>query len=110
MKKPTIYRLTGAVLILMMLFAIPTVVMAQDHIDINKNEVKSWLQQNWIWVALGVLFILVIAVSTGSRRRNRRIDRAATTTTTTVVRDDVSTTVVRDDLGNVKRVTTDVIK
>ena len=107
MKKPTIYRLTGALLVLLMLFAIPTVVMAQDHINIDKNDVKSWFQRNWIWVALGVLVILIIAVSSGSRRRVRS---GGTTTTTTTVRDDVSTTVVRDEAGNVKRVTTDVIK
>ncbi|MEO8405682.1 MAG: hypothetical protein ABI480_13835 [Chitinophagaceae bacterium] len=93
MKKPTIYRLTGAVLFVMMLIAIPTVVMAQDHITIDKSEVKTWLQQNWIWVALGVLVLLIIIISTSSNRSRRR-----------------STTVVKDDFGNVRRVTTEVVE
>ena len=79
---------------MMLLFAIPTVVMAQDHITIDKSEVKSWLQQNWIWVALGVLVVLIIAISAGSGSRNRRR----------------STTVVKDELGNVKRITTEVVE
>lgn len=89
MKKPAIYRFASSLLLLICLFALPALVMAQDQITIDKSDVKSWFQRNWIWVALGVLFLLIIAISSSSNRSRRK-----------------STTVVKDDFGNVRSVTT----
>ena len=40
---------------------------AQDKIDINKEEVASWLERNWLWVVAGVVLIILIAMI-GRRR------------------------------------------
>ena len=31
------------------------IVRAQDQIEIDKREIGSWFERNWIWVAAGVL-------------------------------------------------------
>lgn len=67
---------------------------AQDKIDINKEEVASWLERNWIWVVAGVVLIILIAM----------IGRRRTTTTRGGLRK--TTTVIKDADGHTKSVTT----
>jgi hypothetical protein len=67
---------------------------AQDKIEVDTGEVKSWLEQNWIWVAGGILFlILLVALTRGSRTTRVRGTRR-------------TTTVVKDEGGHTKSVTT----
>jgi len=68
-------------------------VQAQDKIEVNTGEVKSWLEANWMWVLGGiVLLIILIAVANSGKKKN--IDQRKTTT------------VIKDPEGNVKSVTT----
>lgn len=67
---------------------------AQDKIEVDTGEVKSWLEQNWMWVVAGVvLLILIIALSRGNRSKAVRGTRR-------------TTTVVKDPAGHTKSVTT----
>ena len=64
---------------------------AQDKVEIDTQEVKSWFERNWIWVAGAVLLLLLIVLlgrrkGTGGQRR--------------------TTTVIKDPDGKVKSVTT----
>ncbi|MES1221941.1 MAG: hypothetical protein ABUT20_40970 [Bacteroidota bacterium] len=76
------------VMILLLITPFMTLI-AQSDVKINTREVGSWFERNWMWIGAGVLIllILVIAGSTSSRKKT-------------------TTTIVKDDLGNVKRVTT----
>ena len=69
------------------------IVSAQDKIKINKEELGTWFERNWMWVAIGaVAFILLIALlsrGTTSRLGSRR-----------------TTTVIKDDHGKTKSVVT----
>ena len=65
-------------------------VQAQDKIEIDKEDIGSWFQRNWIWVAGGVLLILLISLM-GSR------GKAGSRKTTTVI---------KDEQGHTKSVTT----
>lgn len=58
---------------------------AQDKIDIDKEEVASWLERNWIWVVAGVLLIILIAMM--GRRRTTTATRGGLRKTTTVIKD-----------------------
>ncbi|MFC0775798.1 hypothetical protein [Terrimonas alba] len=58
---------------------------AQDKIDINKEEVATWLERNWIWVVAGVLLIILIAMM--GRRRTTTATRGGLRKTTTVIKD-----------------------
>lgn len=58
---------------------------AQDKIDIDKEEVASWLERNWIWVVAGVVLIILIAML--GRRRTTTNTRGGFRKTTTVVKD-----------------------
>lgn len=80
-------RLTG--FLLFMLIGIAA--HAQEKIEIDTKEVGSWFERNWMWVAAGVLLLLLIAVLGRSRSRgeSRR-----------------TTTVIGDAQGNTKSVTT----
>jgi hypothetical protein len=65
------------------------IVNAQEKIDINKGEIMTWLENNWLWVVGGViLLILLIALSS----RGRRFGRNGTRKTTTVVKDEAGRT------------------
>lgn len=66
---------------------------AQEKIEIDTEEVGSWFERNWMWVAAGVLLLLFIVVL-GRSRNNSRGDSRRTTT------------VIRDAQGNTKSVTT----
>jgi len=68
-------------------------VFAQDNLSQTNNEIKNWFSQNWQWVIGGALVLLLIIVALSSRRANRK-----------------TTTVVKDDLGNVKSVTSTEIR
>ena len=74
----------------LLLLAIQTFIFAQEKaIEVNEAEIGNWFERNWKWVVGGVVLVLVIAMFSGGGSRRR---------TTTVVR--------KDDLGNVKSVTT----
>ncbi len=88
-KKQSIKFGTALMLVLTSLMA-----RAQDKIDINKEEVASWLERNWMWVVAGVVLVILIAMM--GRRR--------TTTTRGGLRK--TTTVIKDADGQTKSVTT----
>lgn len=56
---------------------------AQDKIDIDKEEVASWLERNWMWVVAGVVLLILIAML----GRKRTTTRGGLRKTTTVVKD-----------------------
>lgn len=58
---------------------------AQDKIDIDKEEVTTWLQRNWIWIIAGIVVLLLIAMV--GRRRTRTTTRGGLRKTTTVIKD-----------------------
>lgn len=64
---------------------------AQDKIDINTEEVESWFERNWMWVAAGVILLLLIVLF--SRNRANHGSRR-------------TTTVIKDADGQTKSVTT----
>lgn len=73
-----------------LLLAIQTFLFAQDKaIEVNETEIGNWFERNWKWVLGGVILLILIVLFSGSSSRRK---------TTTVVR--------KDDLGNVKSVTT----
>ena len=65
------------------------IVRAQDQIEIDKREIGSWFERNWIWVAAGVLLIVLIALMGRGKAGSRK-----------------TTTVVKDAQGHTKSVTT----
>ena len=72
---------------ILMLSAI--MVRAQDQIEIDKREIGSWFERNWIWVAAGVLLIVLIALMGRGKAGTRK-----------------TTTIVNDPQGHTKTVTT----
>ena len=78
----------------LMLVLTSLIAKAQDKIDINKEEVASWLERNWLWVVAGVVLIILIAM----------IGRRRTTVTRGGLRK--TTTVIKDTDGHTKSVTT----
>ena len=64
-------------------------VKAQDKIQIGKEEIGSWFERNWIWVAGGIVLILIIALLSRGKAGSRK-----------------TTTVVKDAQGHTKSVTT----
>jgi hypothetical protein len=60
------------------------IVSAQDKIKISKEEIGTWFERNWMWVAIGavalILLIALLSRGTVSRLGSRR--------TTTVIKDD----------------------
>lgn len=69
------------------------VIQAQDKIEIDTEEVGSWFERNWMWVAAGVLLLLLIVLLGRGRNASRGNSRR-------------TTTVVKDAQGNTKSVTT----
>ncbi len=65
----------------------------QEKIEIDTGEVGSWFERNWMWVAAGVLLLLLLVVLGRSRNGSRGDIRR-------------TTTVVKDAQGNTKSVTT----
>ncbi len=82
-------RMTG--LLLFMLIGVAA--QAQEKIEIDTKEVGSWFERNWMWVAAGVLLLLLIALLGRSRNGSKGESRR-------------TTTVIRDAQGNTKSVTT----
>jgi hypothetical protein len=70
-------------------------VQAQDKVKLDTQDVQSWFEKNWIWVAGAVLLLIIIALF--SSRRN---------TTARKVNQRKTTTVIKDPEGNVKSITT----
>ena len=90
MKQSIFTRSIRVVFTGLLLFAIQTFLFAQEKaIEVNEAEIGSWFERNWKWVVGGVVLLLIIVLFSGSSSRRK---------TTTVVR--------KDDLGNVKSVTT----
>ena len=87
MKHLNTLRLKSTALTVLAMFT-SLLVFAQDKIVIDKDQAESWLMRNWIWVALGVLVLLILVFSGSSARRKR------------------TTTIVKDDYGNTRQVTT----
>lgn len=75
-------------------FLFPELVQAQNKIVIDKNSVSTWLEQNWILLAIGGL-ALVLFFAFGSKSSITK----RTTTTVTKDEDDrvKSVTTVREE-------------
>src|SRR4030095_12164448 len=73
--------------ILMIAFQIP--VIAQEPLPAAGGRVASWMQRNWLWIA-GAIILIVLLATMSSRPRVKK----------------TTTTVEKDDLGNVRSVTT----
>ena len=60
------------------------IVNAQDKIKIDKGEIKTWFENNWLWVVGGlvIVFLLVAALS------RRAAGRLGSRRTTTVIKDE----------------------
>jgi len=69
------------------------IVRAQDKIVIDKQEIKTWFEQNWMWVAVGAV-VLVLLIALLSRRTTSRHGSRKTTT------------VIKDEQGKTQSVTT----
>ena len=78
--------------LLVVLILISFYSFAQEKVTLDTEEVESWFERNWMWVAGAVVFILLLALLTGGNRR--RVNQRKTTT------------VIKDPDGNVKSVTT----
>ena len=91
MKQMMSFLASRAVAVLVMISVVAQQAMAQDNnpaVQVNKEKVGNWFQQNWMWVAGAVLLIILIAAFSGGRSKSK------------------TTTVVKDPYGNTKRVTT----
>ena len=71
---------------------ISLMVRAQEKIVIDKEEIGTWFERNWMWVAGGVVVVLLIAVL--SRGNTSRLGSRRTTT------------VIKDEHGKTKSVVT----
>jgi uncharacterized membrane protein len=92
--KQVIYKSIYRLAFLPGLMLVSVISHAQNK-EVSTEEVKSWLEQNWIWVAGGViLLILIMLLSRGTKTTNRFSGTRKTTT------------VVRDNEGHTKSVTT----
>jgi hypothetical protein len=66
---------------------------AQDKVQVNEQTISAWFSRNWMWVAAGVIILILIAFfGKGSSTRRK------------------TTTIVKDDVGNVRSVTTTEVK
>ena len=82
----------------LMLLMTSIAAQAQNKVEIDTQEVKSWFETNWIWVVAGiVLLLLIVLVSRRSNPNNSRIISGGERKTTTVI---------KDAQGNVQSVTT----
>lgn len=78
----------------LMLLAMQFVVFAQEKVEtttstVNKANVSSWFERNWMWVTGIAVVLLLIIIFSGSSSRSSR-----------------TTTVTRDDFGNTRSVST----
>jgi cytochrome bd-type quinol oxidase subunit 2 len=86
---------TRKIYLLLLLTLTSFYTFAQDKVTLDAEEVESWFERNWMWVAGAVVFIILLGLLTGSRNRKTRVGNQRKTTT-----------VVKDTDGNVKSVTT----
>jgi formate-dependent nitrite reductase membrane component NrfD len=74
-----------------------TISFAQDVVDVevHPENAKSWLENNWLWVAIGVVLLAIIigAMTGGSSRRKK----------TTIVRENGTD-------GTIRTTTTEIIE
>jgi hypothetical protein len=89
--KVNVFQYYG-VLILLLVTPFMTLIAQQD-VKINGADVGSWFDRNWMWVAGAVLILLIIAFAGRGSRKRKTV-----------------TTVMKDDMGNVKSVTTTEVK
>ncbi len=81
----------GVLSLTTMLFLTQMAAIAQEKITVDTGEAKSWLSDNWMWVA-GIALLLIIVFAAGSSRRRRTTTvrdntTGNTTTTTTTIED-----------------------
>ena len=92
MKHFMLKRLIHYMVTLLLFSILPTVMFAQEQVQISEQEVSSWFGRNWMWVAGGAVLLLLIFLFSGNNSRRK------------------TTTVVKDDYGNVKEVTTTEVR
>jgi hypothetical protein len=72
------------------LTVLQTKAIAQEKVEVNGQDVGSWFSTHWMWVVGGiVLLLLLIIIGSGSGGTKTK-----------------KTTIVKDNVGNVKSVTT----
>lgn len=71
------------------------IAMAQESpkVEVNGNDVGTWIGQNWLWVVGIIALLIIILIASGGRSRSSktttvRRDLDGRTTTVTSVRDD----------------------
>jgi len=69
------------------------IVSAQEKIKISKEEIGTWFERNWMWVAIGAV-ALILLIALFSRGAVSRLGSRRTTT------------VIKDDRGKTKSVVT----
>ncbi len=87
--KRNIFRQCSRVLSTFIFLLITLVLAAQDKIELDTEQVKSWFEENWMWVAAIVLIVVMIALFSRGRGGKRK-----------------TTTVIKDADGKTKSVTT----
>jgi hypothetical protein len=67
-----------------------TFVFAQANVEVNGQDVGSWLSRHWLWVAGGVILLIILIGAFSSSRTRTTVTRTdgpgytRTTTTETV--------------------------
>jgi hypothetical protein len=93
MKTPTIQPLLKGLGAILFTLLLALRAGAQDKVQVNEETISAWFARNWMWVAAGVILLILIALfSRGSSSRRK------------------TTTIVKDDVGNVRSVTTTEVK
>lgn len=93
MKKRIVSKGFRFIVAVTLLFLLPTIALWSQTVEINSEEVGSWFERNWMWVAgAGILLLILAFAGRGSSRKR------------------TTTTIIKDDLGNVKSVTTTEVK
>jgi len=89
MKRIANYTKAKAFIALLILSSLQQV-LAQDKVEVNGHDVGSWFSNHWMWIAGGiVLLVLILLMGSGNSSTKTK-----------------STTVIKDDMGNVKSITT----
>ncbi len=92
--KESFFKKVTTIIAVFSLMLTAVIAKAQDKIEVDTGEVKSWLEQNWMWVAGGAaLLLLIVLLSRGNRTNKVRGTKR-------------TTTVVKDAGGHTKSVTT----
>lgn len=57
------------------LFFLNGIAIAQDKIVIEPEKVETWFERNqlWVYIGAGVLLLLIILGSSGSRKRKKQL-------------------------------------